>query len=84
MKSRTAQHQGKLTKQDLRLARKIKNRAYTHYSYVTSLEVCKFTGCVSARDKIRKLQANGIKIGRAKLLYLTSSGARVYGWRVEE
>lgn len=84
MKSRIDQHQGKLTLKDLRLARKIRNRAYTHYSYVTSLEICALTGCVSARDRIRKLKASGIPISRAKFLYKTASGSNVYGWRGEQ
>lgn len=84
MKTRKEQHQGALSLSDLRLARKFRNRAYTTYSYLTSLEICAFTGCVSARDRVRKLKASGLNIGPAKFLYITKTGNRVYGWKASK
>jgi len=72
-------HQGQLTTLDLRLARRMENSPYKHF---TAFEICAFTGRVSARDLIRKLKASGVKIGPAKFLRTTDNGAKVYGWRV--
>ncbi len=79
MKSRYEQHQGRMTPKDNKLAAWMRRRK-KHYT--TTLEVCLVTGCVSARDKIRKLKANGIQIGRAKFLYKSKTGAAVYGWKI--
>ncbi len=79
MKSRYEQHQGRMTPQDNKLVafmRRCKKR------HVTTLEICLVTGCVSARDKIRKLRANGIQIGAAKFLYKSKRGASVFGWKI--
>ncbi len=73
------EHQGKLNPQDLKLAAWMKRRKKRH---TTTLEICLITGCVSARDKIRKLKANGIDIAPAKFLHKTKRGASVFGWRL--
>lgn len=78
-KRQKTEHQGALTENDKRL---LANLKAVPSRYMTTLDICRITGCVSARDKIRKLQANGAKIGPAKLLRTNENGSRVYGWRV--
>ncbi len=73
------EHQGKLSPQDNKLATWMRRRK-KHYT--TTLEICLITGCVSARDRIRKLRANGIQIGPAKFLYRSKRGASVFGWKI--
>lgn len=79
MTRQNEQHQGALTPTDLRL-----RDALSHHKWLTTLEVQRLTGCASARDRIRKLRANGVPIGDAKRLYKAQSGATVFGWRLEE
>lgn len=79
-KRQKQEHQGALTKSDGNLVSAMKRLSLL---YFTSGTICKITGCVSARDKIRKLQAAGIKIGPAKLLRVNDNGSRVYGWRMK-
>jgi len=79
MKSRKAQHQGLLNKTEKALAERF---TASPKRWFTSLDICKATGCISARDKVRKLQANGCPIGPAKFLHKGETGASVYGWRV--
>jgi hypothetical protein len=79
MKSHKDQHQGKLNWQEIKLANRMTR---SPKKWFTSLEICGITGCVSARDKIRKLRANGIGITDAHFLRETETGAHVYGWRV--
>lgn len=79
MKSRYEQHQGHLTPTDRKLLAWMRKRKKL---YTTTLEICLITGCVSARDKIRKLRANGVAIAPAKFLHKTKRGASVFGWRV--
>lgn len=81
MTTRTEQHQGELTPADLHLVEVLRSRGD---AWTTTLEVCRITGCVSARDKIRKLKANGVPIGDAKRLYKSASGANIFGWKLEE
>lgn len=78
MKTRKQQRQGKLSWVESKLALRMLR---SPRKYFTSLEICQMTGCVSARDKIRKLIANGFTVGPAKFLRKTETGARVYGWR---
>ncbi len=73
------QHQGALTVQEVRLANRMRQHPKMFFS---TLEICKAVGCVSARDRVRKMIAAGIPIGPAKLLYIGKSGNRIYGWRV--
>lgn len=80
-KRQKTEHQGKITEEDLRL---VKSMAKYHNTHFTTADVCRITGCVSARDKIRKLQAAGIKIGPAKLLRVNDNGSRVFGWRIQK
>lgn len=78
-KRQKQEHQGALTAREKWFAERMKNNP-THY--FTTWGICDGTGCVSARDKIRKLKAAGIKIGPAKLLRVNDNGSRVYGWRM--
>lgn len=79
-KKQIKERQGRLTLADIRLVEQMKGHKNRYY---TTLDVCGITGCASARDKIRKLQASGVKIGPAKLLRVNENGSRVYGWRVK-
>lgn len=79
MKSRKEQHQGRLNDREKVFALMLQRKPGR---YFTTLDVCRLTGCVSARDRIRKLQANGVKIGPAKLMRINDNGSRIYGWRV--
>lgn len=78
-KRQKAEHQGALTTRDKVFALMLQRKPER---YFTTADVCRLTGCASARDKIRKLQAAGIKIGPAKLLRVNENGSRIYGWRV--
>jgi len=75
-------HEGKLDESDKLLFKFIEARGKL---YTSSLEIQKLTGCVSARDRIRKLRANNLPVSNpAKYLYTTNNGKRVSGWRVEK
>lgn len=78
-KRQRIEHQGELNYWDKQLVERMKRNP--QYQYTTA-DICRITGCASARDKIRKLQAAGVKIGPAKLLRVNENGTRVYGWRV--
>ena len=80
-KRQQAEHQGALTEADMRLAGRMTRNPS---KWFTTLEICRITGRVSARDVVRKLQAAGVKIAPAKLLRVNENGPRVYGWRVGE
>jgi len=79
MKSRQQQHQGVMTPKDKKLEAFLRRCRKRH---VTTLEVQLITGCVSARDKIRKLRANGVPVGNARFLYKSKNGASVFGWKI--
>ncbi len=79
-KDQIKNHQGALTVQEVRLANRMRQHPKMFFS---TLEICKAVGCVSARDRVRKMIAAGIPIGPAKLLYIGKSGNRIYGWRVK-
>lgn len=78
-KKQIKEHQGVLSGRDLYLGLKMLREPKR---YFTTLDICRLTGCVSARDRIRKLKADGAKIGPAKLLRVNPNGSRVYGWRI--
>lgn len=78
-KRQRLEHQGALTEADMRLAGRMTR---TPSKWFTTLEICRITGRVSARDVVRKLQAAGVPIGPAKLLRTNENGSRIYGWRV--
>ena len=73
------QHQGKLTVPETEFLKWMKANPGRWW---TSWEICENTGCVSARDKMRKFQANGVPIGPAKILRTNEDGTRIFGWRV--
>jgi len=75
------QHQGALTVQEVRLANRMRQHPKMFFS---TLEICKAVGCVSARDRVRKMIAAGVPIGPAVLLRTNPNGSRVYGWRIEK
>ncbi len=80
-KTQVQYKQGALTVQEVRLANRMRQHPKMYFS---TLEICKAVGCVSARDRVRKMIAAGIPIGPAKLLYIGKSGNRVFGWRYEK
>lgn len=73
------EHQGRLNMADRALLSGMQNRPK---EYFTTLDICRIAKCASARDRIRKLQASGVKIGPAKLLRVNPNGSRVFGWRI--
>ncbi len=81
MKSRKDQHQGKLTPVESRL---VSRMTQSPNRWFTTLDICTITGCISARDKIRKLRANHILIGPVKFMRETETGARIYAWRIAQ
>ncbi len=78
-KQQIQSHQGALTVQEVRLANRMRQHPKMFFS---TLEICKAVGCVSARDRVRKMIAAGIPIGPAKLLRTNDNGSKVYGWRI--
>ncbi len=72
------EHQGSLGPKDKKLVAWLR-RSKRH---TTTLEICMITGCISARDKIRKLKASGINIGPAKFLHKSKTGAYIFGWKL--
>jgi hypothetical protein len=79
MKSRQQQQQGRLTIAEIRLANRMKAHPKAWFS---TLRICQILRCASARDRVRKMKANGVKVGRARYLYTSPTGAKVYGWRM--
>jgi len=79
-KRQKIEHQGALNKKDQEMS--LRFRAFPDRFY-TTLDICRITGRVSARDVVRKIQASGIPIGPAVLMRTNENGSRVYGWRMK-